>query len=166
MSEQTEEFPEPSWEAVFGRKLPVFGHRNWIVIADAAYPSQSGAGITTIVAEAEQLDVVKSVLSAIAASSHVKAMIHVDRELHFVDEQDAPGASAYREKLGELLKGHDAEPAPHEEIIARLDQAGRMFHVLIIKTGLTIPYTSVFLELDCAYWNADAEARLRAAMRG
>jgi hypothetical protein len=26
---------------------------------------------------------------------------------------------------------------------------------------MTIPYTSVFFELDCGYWNADAEQRLR-----
>jgi hypothetical protein len=35
---------------------------------------------------------------------------------------------------------------------------------MIIKTNMTIPYTSVFLELDCSYSNRDAECRLRAAM--
>jgi hypothetical protein len=29
---------------------------------------------------------------------------------------------------------------------------------------MTIPYTSVFFELDCGYWNAEAEQRLRQAM--
>jgi hypothetical protein len=29
---------------------------------------------------------------------------------------------------------------------------------------MTIPYTSVFFELDCGYWNAEAEVRLRQAM--
>jgi len=36
--------------------------------------------------------------------------------------------------------------------------------VLIIKTELAIPYTSVFFELDCSYWAADAETKLRKAM--
>jgi hypothetical protein len=53
---------------------------------------------------------------------------------------------------------------PHEEIISKLDQAGQTFRVLIIKTNLTIPYTSVFLQLDCAYWSAEAEQKLRGAM--
>ena len=53
---------------------------------------------------------------------------------------------------------------PHEQIIHKLDQAAEMFRVLILKTDGTIPYTSVFFELDCGYWNADAEQRLRQAM--
>ena len=36
------------WETALQSKLPVFGHRNWIVIADAAYPKQSAPGIETI----------------------------------------------------------------------------------------------------------------------
>jgi hypothetical protein len=36
--------------------------------------------------------------------------------------------------------------------------------VLVLKTRLTIPYTSVFIRLECGYWSADAEKRLRAAM--
>jgi hypothetical protein len=46
-----------------------------------------------------------------------------------------------------------------------LDRAAGLFRVLIVKTNMTIPYTSVFLELDCAYWNADAEKRLRSAIK-
>ncbi len=52
----------------------------------------------------------------------------------------------------------------HEQIIARLDQAAQVFRVLIIKTDLTIPYTTVFFELDCGYWSAEAEQRLRQAI--
>jgi hypothetical protein len=29
---------------------------------------------------------------------------------------------------------------------------------------MLIPYTSVFFELDCGYWNAEAEERLREAI--
>jgi hypothetical protein len=39
-----------------------------------------------------------------------------------------------------------------------------MFSILIVKSTMTIPYTSVFLELGCGYWDADAEARLRSRM--
>jgi len=53
----------------------------------------------------------------------------------------------------------------HEEIISRLDRTGDVFQVLAIKTKMRLPYTSVFVELDCGYWNAQAEDRLRAAMR-
>jgi len=50
----------------------------------------------------------------------------------------------------------------HEDIIRELDNSAKVFDVLIIKTNLTIPYTSVFFQLDCGYWNADAEQNLRA----
>ena len=29
---------------------------------------------------------------------------------------------------------------------------------------MTIPYTSIFFELDCGYWSAEAEQRLREAI--
>jgi hypothetical protein len=53
---------------------------------------------------------------------------------------------------------------PHEQIIARLDQTAQVFRMLIIKTKLAIPYTSIFFELDCGYWTPEAEQRLRQAM--
>ena len=50
---------------------------------------------------------------------------------------------------------------PHEELIAKLDGAAKMFRILILKTDMTLPYTSVFVQLDCGYWISDAEKRLR-----
>jgi len=33
----------------------------------------------------------------------------------------------------------------------------------MIKTNLSLPYTSVFIWLDCGYWSDEAEKRLRAS---
>jgi hypothetical protein len=52
----------------------------------------------------------------------------------------------------------------HEDIIAKLDEAGNKFKILLFKTNLTLPYTSVFFQLDCGYWDDDAEGRLRERM--
>ena len=144
--------------------LPLFGHRNWIVVADSAYPAQSRPGIDTIVSGAGQIEVARTVLGAIAASKHVRANIYLDQELQFVAETDAPGVSRFRTQLARLLKSATSTTLPHEQIIAKLDQTAQIFRVLIIKTKLTIPYTSIFFELDCGYWSADAEQRLRRAM--
>jgi hypothetical protein len=54
---------------------------------------------------------------------------------------------------------------PHEQIIDKLDSAGAKFNVLVLKTNLVLPYTSVFFELDCGYWGAEQEQRLRDAMK-
>jgi L-fucose mutarotase/ribose pyranase (RbsD/FucU family) len=154
----------PDWEHRFRACLPLFGHRNWIVVADAAYPAQSKSGIETIVASAEQIDVVGKVLNAITSSSHVRANVYVDKELAFVEENDAPGIVEYRQQLNAVLYGKSVNCIPHEQIIARLDQSAQLFRILIVKTDMTIPYTSVFFELDCGYWNASAEERLRQAI--
>jgi D-ribose pyranose/furanose isomerase RbsD len=149
------------WEAQFAALLPLFGHRNWIVVADAAYPAQSKAGIDTVVAGADQVQVLRKVLNAIAASRHIRANLYLDEELRFVPELDAPGVANYRAELDILLRDFTPRRLPHEQVFARLDAAAQLFRVLIIKTDMTIPYTSVFFELDCGYWNAEAERRLR-----
>lgn len=156
--------PSP-WEDELEARLPLFGHRNWIVIADSAYPAHSGAGIETIVADASYFDVIRIVLKRIAAHPHIRGNVYTDRELEFVDEKDAPGIAKLRSKLESLLKDGNRNALPHEAMIAKLDQSAREFRILIVKTGLDLPYTSVFLELDCAYWNPEAEQRLRRSMR-
>ena len=55
---------------------------------------------------------------------------------------------------------------PHEELISRIDESAKVFDVLILKSTLTLPYTSVFLELGCGYWDDGAETRLRDRMKG
>jgi L-fucose mutarotase/ribose pyranase (RbsD/FucU family) len=150
------------WERVLRTRLPLYGHRNWIVVADSAYPAQCSEGIETIVADADHRVIVEKVLAAIRASEHVKAVIYTDAELMFVEEEDAPGISTYRNWLTQLAG--DVRTLPHEEIISKLDRASKSFRILIIKSNLRIPYTSVFFELDCAYWNANAEMRLRSAI--
>jgi hypothetical protein len=99
-------------------------------------------------------------------SEHVRANIYSDLELDYVAERDAPGFGECRRRLHSLLEGANIKQLPHEQIIARLDECAQVFKVLIIKTSLALPYTSVFFELDCGYWNAEAEARLRKAMQG
>ena len=152
-----------NWEIELHTVLPLYGHRNWIVVADSAYPAQSKPGIETIVSGAGQIEVARKVADAIAASKHVRANIYLDRELGFVPEKDSPGVTAYRKQLDQMF-GSSAKELPHEEIIAKLDQTALVFRVLLIKTEVTIPYTSIFFELDCGYWSADAEQRMRQAI--
>ena len=150
----------PDWERQLNALLPFYGHRNWIVVADSAYPAQSRPGIETIVSGAGHIEVARKVLGSIAASRHVRANIYLDQELEFVADSDAPGVSQYRDQLVALLKSSNPAHLPHEQIIATLDQTAQLFRVLIIKTELAIPYTSIFFELDCGYWSAEAEHRL------
>jgi len=152
------------WRVRLNQQLQLMGHRNWIAVVDSAYPLQTSAGIETIETNDDQLEVVKMVLNQIGKAKHVRPVIFTDAELKAVPESDAKGVTAYREALSNLLEKKEAQSLPHEEIISKLDEAGKTFHILVLKTSLTIPYTSVFIRLECGYWGADAEKRLRAAM--
>ena len=150
-----------SWQDKLATDLGVMGHRNWIVVADSAYPAQNKPGIETIVTGRDQTETVKVLLEAVDAAPHVRPVIYLDSELKSVSQADAPGITDYRSELDVLLAGRNASSIPHEELIAKLDDAAKMFRILILKTNMMLPYTSVFVQLDCGYWNADAEKRLR-----
>ena len=157
-------FAADDWQKKLADELPLLGHRNWIVVVDSAYPLQTAPGIETISVEADQVEVVKGVLAELAKTKHVKPVIYTDAELNFVAETSAPGITAYRSNLSKTLANQPTQVLPHDQIIGKLDEAGKTFKVLIIKTPLTQPYTSVFFQLECGYWNAESERQLRAAM--
>jgi len=154
----------PDWNVRLQEAMPLLGHRNWILVVDSAYPLQTSPGIETIETNAPQLEVVKAVLHAINRSIQVRPVIYMDAELPFVPESDAPGVTAYREEVGPLLHNYSVDALQHEKIISNIDEAGKTFRVLVLKTSMAIPYTSVFIRLDCKYWSADQEQRLRVKM--
>jgi hypothetical protein len=157
--------PHDVWKAKVAETLPLMGHRNWILIVDSAYPLQASPGVETIETNADQLEVVRYVLGTVANSIHVRPDIYMDAELPFVSDQDAPGASRYRAEIGDLLRAYPVAAEPHEKIIAKVDETSKLFHVLVLKTNMAVPYTSVFIRLNCKYWGDDAEKRMRAKMK-
>ena len=152
------------WKMEVEKILKLFGHRNWIVIADGAYPQQSNQGIKTIAIDANQLEAVEFVNQLIEKAKHVDANIFVDKEMAFIPEKEAKGIETYRTKLNKVLEGKPVKTMLHEDIIRELDASAKLFNVLVIKTDLSIPYTSVFFQLECGYWSVEAEENLRKAL--
>lgn len=160
-----------NWKTQFDQKLPLLGHRNWIVIADKAFPEQNAAGIEVINTNENLLPVLKYVLQQVNSSAHVKPIVYQDKELQFITESQAKGVSSFRtesEKL--LISGEttlDLQPQTilHDAVFTKLDEASKLFKIVVLKTNETIPYTSVFLQLDCSYWNAEKEKQLREKMK-
>jgi hypothetical protein len=153
------------WQTKVAEQFPLLGHRNWIVIVDSAYPLQTSSGIETIETGTDQLTVVRQVLQSIARSRQVRPVVFMDAELPFLTETDAPGVTLYRTKIKSALGQLPLHSVLHEQLIQQMNQAGEGFHILILKTTLTVPYTSVFLRLDCKYWSDDAEKKLREDMK-
>ncbi len=156
-----------AWKCTVKRDLPLYGDRNWIAIVDSAYPDQSKAGVTTIVANGGMFSTLQYVLAKIAKAPNIRPVAYTDRELTHVTDQQTPGISAYRQKLNAILA---AAGVPHKQrmhinSIHKLNSDGKLFKILIIKTNLTMPYTSVFIHLKCGYWTDADENALRAAMQ-
>jgi len=154
----------PTWREKVAEAMPLLGHRNMILVVDSAYPLQSSTGIETIETNASQLEVLHHVLNAIEHSVHVRPLISMDAELPYVAEDDAPGVTAYRTEISDILRPYPMQSLPHEALLGMVDRTSAHYNVLILKTTMTVPYTSVFITLDCRYWGADAEKRMRAKM--
>jgi len=159
--------PNPAtadWQTTLQQRLPLYGHRNWIVVSDAAFPAYSDTGIETIVVDQDLASVLHSVAKAIASSKHVRATAFVDQELQFVPEQNYPGITRLREQISGEFSKNTLSSVPHSEAISKIDEAGKTFRVLFIKTNTTIPYTSVFMRLDCGYMTDEIDAKIKSAM--
>lgn len=158
--------PAPTgWRAKVNQALPLLGHRNWILIVDSAYPLQTSPGVETVETNAPEPEVLTWVLHAIGNSIHVRPIVYMDAELPFVTEQEAPGVTAWRKRVHQILGQRPVQSFLHEQLLNKIEETGKSYNILILKTNLTVPYTSVFLQLNCKYWSDDDEARLREAMK-
>ncbi|MDQ0965485.1 L-fucose mutarotase/ribose pyranase (RbsD/FucU family) [Flavobacterium sp. W4I14] len=154
-----------NWEQEFSAKLPMLGHRNWILIVDKAFPEQNAAGMEYIYANEDLNAVLKKVLSQINLSGHVKPIIYRDKELEFISEQQAKGITQFKTGITNTLVNLPVQTMLHDSVFKKLDTESKLFKVLMIKTNEVIPYTSVFLQLDCAYWTKSKEDTLRNMMK-
>jgi hypothetical protein len=82
-----------------------------------------------------------------------------------VENDFAPGIDEHRKRLRSSLHGHETTELDQQSLLTLLADANRSFDVLVIRTSTALPYSSVFLELKPAYWDADSEERLRSKMQ-
>jgi hypothetical protein len=131
------------WQQKVKEELPLLGHRSWIVIVDSAYTLQTSPGVETIETGANQMAVVDYVIQEVKNSTHVRPLVHTDKELEFVPENEAPGMARYRKELNKRIAGLPADSLIHEALIDKLGEAGKTFHVLVLKARLAISYTTL-----------------------
>ena len=152
------------WKAALKKQLPYLGHRNWILIVDKAFPAQNAPGIQVVNTGKELLPVLEFTLNQIARSTHIKPIIYTDLELNFITLEQEPEIEQFRNRMSEILQGNDIQTIPHESVFEKIDEASKLFKVLVLKTEGTLAYSSVFLQLDCKYWSAEKESTLREAI--
>jgi len=152
-----------SWQSELDTQIELNGHRNWILVVDKAFPQQPGMHI--INTGEKLLPVLETVMKKLDSASHVKPVIFNDAELQYINDSLAPGANAYKEQLNKLMAGKDMKPMLHDSVFVQMDKAAKLFSITVLKTEEVIPYSSVFLQLDCRYWGPEKEKLLREKMK-
>ena len=153
-----------TWQEVLEEDLHLLGHRNWILVVDKAFPEQSSPGMKYIYVDQDLLPTLDHVLGALDKSTHVKPVIYQDKELSFIKEEQVNGIETFRSAAAKTLDGRAVNTLLHDEVFQMLDESSSLFRVLVIKTNCILPYTSVFLQLDCSYWGPENEKTLREQM--
>ena len=153
------------WKQQLETQLPLLGHRNWILIVDKAFPLQTTEGVSMVYAEEELLDVLEYTLGRIKENNHIRPVIYTDKELDFIDQELVPEIEDYKSSLNEVIGQSNVQVLLHDSVFVKIDQASKLFKTLVIKTNQVIPYSSVFIELDCDYWSAEKETQLRKLMQ-
>ena len=155
-----------SWQTEFQQKLPLLGHRNWVLVVDKAFPLQNAQGMTVINTGEQLPNVLQEVMNSISTSKHVKPIVYTDLEFYFITEDLSHGVDSLKKCIHNSLKGSEINTILHNEVFAKLDSTSKLFNVIVLKTESTIPYSSVFIQLDCAYWDSNREQKLRNKMVG
>jgi len=156
---------ERGWKEQLNTELPLLGHRNWILVVDKAFPAQTAAGIKVINTNESLKEVLAFTLQKIDRSLHVKPIIYTDKELGFITPQQVPYIDNYKKELLKTLNGIQPLTMLHDTVFVKLDQASKLFKVVVLKTEEIIPYSSVFIQLDCKYWSPEEEISLRERMK-
>ena len=162
---QTNTSEANSWKTILAEELPLLGHRNWILVVDKAFPAQNAPGIHVVNTGEELLTVLQYTLDEISKSTHVKPIIYTDKELNSITPNLESGIEPFKKSLQEMLNGEDVQTILHDSVFTKIDEASKLFKVLVLKTEGTIAYSSVFLNLDCKYWTGEKENALRQVMK-
>jgi L-fucose mutarotase/ribose pyranase (RbsD/FucU family) len=149
------------WKGSVDQHVNQLGYRNWIVVSEASFPAHSRSGTRQVNANAEVPEVVDYVLSTLEKTQHVRPKVYLTRELRAVENDFAPGIDSMREEIRASLHGHESTELDQQSLITLLESANQSYDVLVIRTPTALPYTTVFLELQPGYWDAESEDRLR-----
>jgi len=153
------------WKTQVDDRISEFGHRNWILIVDKAFPAQNTDGVITIDTKENLQDVLSFTLQQIAAATHVKPLVYTDTEFAYLNSEQVSGIDEYKKARAKILEKYNPRVLLHDSVFVKIDKASKLFKVLVLKTNEVIPYSSVFIELDCKYWTSEKEKSLRDAMK-
>lgn len=149
------------WKDPVNQQVNQLGYGNWIVVAEASFPAHSRIGARQVISDAEVPEVIDYVLKSLEQNQYLRPELYVTREMRSLENDFAPGIDYTRERIRESLHGHETTEIDQQSIITLLESANKSYDVLVIRTTTALPYTSVFIDLQPGYWDAQSEDRLR-----
>lgn len=149
------------WQTAVANQAGQLGYRNWIIVAEASFPAQSRVGIRQVPADVEIPEALDYVLASLEQTQHVRPQLYLPREMRSLENDYAPGIEQHRKRLTGSLHGYEPTEIDQQSLLTLMEDANRSFDVLVVRTTTALPYTSVFIELQPGYWDAESEARLR-----
>jgi D-ribose pyranose/furanose isomerase RbsD len=153
------------WKSKLETTIDTFGHRNWILVVDKAFPSLSSPNIEVVFADVDIPTALDTTIKMLENATHVKPIIYIDKEFAYISENELEGITEFRTKAHASIHSFNPKQLYHEEVFNKVKEVSSLFKVLVIKTNETTPYSSVFIELDCKYWSGEQEEALRKAMQ-
>lgn len=156
--------PTPAWLETVDAEVHKLGTFNWVIVAEPAFPALSRSGVTTITTPVSTLEALDGVLQSIDAHSHVRPLIHLTREANALTENDTPGINDHRAGLKQVLMGRETLTLTNNSLNLLITDARKNYRILVVKTSTSLPYTSIFLELESGYWDGESETALRKRM--
>jgi hypothetical protein len=135
------------------------------MVVDKAFPSLSSPNIEVVYADVDIRTALDTTIKMLENATHVKPIIYIDKEFAYITEKELTGITEFRTKAHASIQSFNPSELVHDDVFGRVNEISSMFKVLVIKTNETVPYSSVFIELDCKYWSGEKETALRKAMQ-
>ncbi|GAA5493925.1 hypothetical protein Rhal01_00077 [Rubritalea halochordaticola] len=156
--------PPALWVKALDSEINSLGALNWIIVTDSSFPALGNSVSHTIISPTDLPSTLHEVIQSMESSGHVKPRIYVTRESQELQEDYAPGITRHREKLHEALHGYEAYALPESTMRSIVLESGKKYRILVIKSQTSLPYTSVYVELESGYWDSESETALRKHM--
>ncbi len=156
--------PATSWRDTITAQLPSLGQGNWIVIADSSYPWSALPGMQTVITGASGLDVLQAVLNSVGQVKNLRPVIYTENEINYVTDKYAAGVTSYRGGLSQAIGTRDKKVSSHDDLVRTINQTAQSLHVLVLKTTQTLPYSTIYIQLENGNWSPEGEKAMKEAM--
>lgn len=141
----------PLWAGMVEKEVDALGIQNWIVVAESSFPVVTRGGVRTFVVDGEIPQIVDFIVNHLEKSETVTPSFNTARELSFVSNDRAPGIDYLREQLNEALHGHRVRQMDNRSLTLLAQSDASKYAILVLKSKTSLPYSSVFIELDSGY---------------